>query len=182
MKIDKIKIYILDFILLAILSFALFVPNIFNKTIIAILFTICAIIANYTIKKRKVESVHTKKVTMLLIFFAIIYLLAFYLMGIYFGYYESVFKLGTNTIIAPIIPMTFIIISGEKIRNILLAQNIKGNKILTFIIMVLLDIIIYYDVYDMDSYEKMLEIIGIYQFKISYMGYPSIWIRDIFSK
>lgn len=160
MKTDKIKIYVLDFILLAILSFALFVPNIFNKTAIATLFTICAIIAAFTIKKRKLESIHTKKVTMLLIFFAIIYLLVFYLLGIYFGYYKAVFTLGINTIINQIIPMIFIIISGEILRNILLAQNTKENKILTFIIMVLLDVIIYYNIYDMNSYEKMLEIIG----------------------
>lgn len=160
MKIDKIKVYVLEFIFLAILSFALFVPNTFNKITIAIVVTTCTIIAFFTIKKRKVESIDSKKVEMVLIFLAIIYLLVFYVLGLYFGYYKATYTFGLNTIIYQIIPMTFIIISSEILRNILLAQNVKLNKILTFTIMVLLDIIIYYNVYDMTSYDKMLEIIG----------------------
>ena len=160
MKIDQIKVYILEFILLAILSFALFVSNIFDKITVSILLTICAVVASFIIKKRKVESIHAKKVTTLLIIFAIIYLVAFYLLGLYFGYYKSTFTFSLTTILSYILPMSLIIISSETLRNILLAQNTKHSNVITFIIMVLSDIIIYYNIYDMTSYDKMLEIIG----------------------
>ena len=160
MKIDQIKVYVLEFILLAILSFALFVSNIFDRVTVSILLTFCAIVACFILKKRKGESIHAKKVTILLIIFAIIYLVAFYAMGLYFGYYKATFTLSLKTILNYILPMALIIISSEILRNIFLAQNIKGSKVLTFIIMVLSDIIIYYNIYDMTSYDKMLEIVG----------------------
>lgn len=160
MKIDKIKVYSLEFVLLTILSFALFVSNIFNRITVSILLLICAIIAEATIKKRKVESINSKKVTMLLTFFAIIYLIAFYMLGLYFGYYEATFKISIFTIINYMIPMAIIIISSEILRNILVVQNTKFSPIITFIIMVLSDIVIYYNVYDITEYDKMLEIIG----------------------
>ena len=92
MKQDKLKVYALEFILLAILSFTLFVSNIYNRIILATLFAICSIVTWFMIKKRNVESIHSKKVTTLLIIFAIIYLIAFYLMGLYFGYYKAIIE------------------------------------------------------------------------------------------
>ena len=111
MKIDKIKVYLLEFILLAILSFALFVSNIYNRIILAVLLTICSITIKHLIKKRKVESVHSKKVAMVLAFFAVIYLIAFYLMGLYFGYYKATVVLSLKTILNYIIPIGIIIIA-----------------------------------------------------------------------
>lgn len=160
MKIDKIKVYVLEFVLLAILSFALFVSNIFNRMVVAILLVICATVAFFTIKKRKIESIDAKKVTTILIIFAIIYLIGFYVMGLYFDYYKSNLTFSLTTILNYILPMVLLIISSEVLRNILLAQNTKFSNAITFFIMVLVDIIIYYNIYDMTTYSKFQEIVG----------------------
>lgn len=160
MKIDKIKVYLIEFILLAILSFALFVPNIFGRITVSILLAVCAIITWLVLKKRNVVSIHSKKVTVLMIFFAIIYLVAFYLMGMYFGYYKALLKFSTWTLLNFIIPTAVIIISSEILRSILLAQKPKFSKTLTFIVMVLVDLVIYTDAYMLDSYKGILEVIG----------------------
>lgn len=161
MKTDKIKVYFLEFVLLAILSFALFVSNMYNRIILAVLFAVCAIATWFLIKKRKVESVDSKKVVMVLSFLAAIYLIAFYVMGLYFGYYEATVSFSFKTVLNYIIPIGIIIIASEVIRNVLLAQNTKFSKTITFIIMVLIDLIIYIDIYSMtNSYDKFVEIIG----------------------
>ena len=160
MKKDKLKVYIIEFILLAILSFALFVPNIINRTTTAILLAICAIATIGLVKKKKVESIHANKVTILLIIFAVIYLIAFYLMGLYFDYYKALITFSINTLIKYIIPTAIIIISSEVIRNKLLAQNTKFTKLITFIIMVLVDLIIYTNIYTISGYDDIVEVIG----------------------
>jgi len=161
LKTDKIKVYLIEFILLTILSFALFVPNMYSRIVLSIIITICAILTTYSIKKRKVESVHAKKVTIVLTFFAIIYLIAFYIMGLYFGYYRATVTLSMKTALNYIIPIGLTIIASEVIRNILLAQNTKFSKTITFIIMVLIDLIIYTDIYSkINTYDKFVEVIG----------------------
>lgn len=160
MKIDKLKIYIIEFILLSILSFALFVSNIFNKKIIAILLLVCAIATWVTIKNKKVKSIDSKKVTIILVIFAIIYLSGFYLMGIYFGYYKAIVIFNLYTLTNFIIPTLIIIISSEVIRNVLIVQNVRFSKIVTFIIMVLIDLMIYSNIYTVDGYDEFVEIIG----------------------
>lgn len=157
---DKLKVYIIEFILLAILSFALFVPNTINKVTTSILLALCAIATIIFVKKEKVESIHSKKVTILLIIFAIIYLIAFYLMGVYFDYYKALITFNINTLLNYIIPTAIIIISSEIIRNRLFVQNTKFTKLITFIIMVLIDLMLYTNIYTISGYEDIIEVIG----------------------
>lgn len=160
MKTDKLKVYIIQFVLLAILSFALFVPNIFTRSTTAVLLLLSATATKFFIRKRKVESVDSNKVTIILTIFSIIYLIGFYMMGIYFGYYKAVLRFSSYTFTHFIIPTAVVIISSEIIRNILIAQNTKFSKILVFIIMVLTDLMIYSNIYTVDGYEEFVEIIG----------------------
>lgn len=160
MKKDKLKVYALEFILLTILSFTLFVSNIYNRTILAVLLAICSGVTYSFIKKRKIESVDSKKVTILLTIFAVIYLIGFYLMGLYFGYYKATITFNIWAIKNYIIPIAIIIISSEVMRNVLLAQNTKFTKTITFIIMVMIDLIIYTDIYSMNTFEKIVEVVG----------------------
>lgn len=160
MKTDKIKIYFFEIILLTILSFALFVSNTYSRTLIAVVLIVCVITQKNFIKKRSIESVNSKKVTMILIIFAIIYLISFYAMGLYFGYYKATILFNLWSFKNYILPISAIIISSEKLRNTLLAQNIKFSKILTFIIMVLIDLLVYANIYNVNTYQKVIEIIG----------------------
>ena len=81
-------------------------------------------------------------------------------MGMFFGYYKAVLMFNMYTLIHFIIPTAIVIISSEIIRNILIAQNTKFSKILVFIIMVLVDLMIYSSIYTVDGYEEIIEIIG----------------------
>ena len=160
MKPDKIRVYILEFILLAILSFTLFVSKVNSRIILACLLTVCTVATSILLKKRNIVSVHAKKVNTVIAILAIIYLVGFYLMGLHFGYYKARLTFGYTTIIQHIIPIAIIIISSEMLRNILLAQNTKFTKTITFIVMVIVDLLIYANLYTADSYEELLELIG----------------------
>lgn len=159
MKKDKLKVYFLEFILVAILAFALFVPS-FNRQVLAVGLVIATIIVCVMIKKRNILSLNKKSVIIIFTILAIIYLVTFYLMGLYFGYYKSVVQFSTWSLTNYILPIATIIITSEMIRKVLVAQNTKPTKVITFIIMVLIDLIVYANVYTMDDYDTFIEIIG----------------------
>ena len=92
MKIDKRKIYFMQAVLLIFLILSLFVPNIFNKRIIAIVLSVLAVALCKTIKKRNATSMYKKQILIILGIAGVLYVQIFYLMGLYFGYYETVIK------------------------------------------------------------------------------------------
>ena len=160
MKRDRLKIYILEIFLIIILCLALFVSNIFDKKILALVILPIAIITKFLVKKKKAMSFYSRQVTWLLVGFGIIYLFVFYLMGIYFGYYKSPTPFGFKTIINFIIPFTVIVISSEYIRKTLIIQKGKLSKVLLTIAMVSIDLVIYAGVYNVFVLDDMLTILG----------------------
>jgi len=160
MKKVRLLDYIYEIILMVILFFALFVSKIFTRIVLAVILVMYTICIHKVIKKRKTKLIHYKQVTILMILFGILYIVAFYLMGLYFGFYKSIYVFGINVIIKYIIPLTSIIISTEIIRNIFIAKEDKISKIMVFIAMVILDIILYSNIYAITDFDGFLSMIG----------------------
>jgi len=80
-KKDKIKVYFLQLVLVAILAFALFIPSL-NRIVLAVGLSVATIIICIMIKKRTIPSINTKAVIIILTILAVIYLVSFYLMRI----------------------------------------------------------------------------------------------------
>ena len=160
MKKDKIRTFTIEFVLLIILSLALFVPNIITRKILALFLTLFAIIVVILIKRKVIKSIYNKQVFWLMIGFGVIYLTVFYLMGLYFGYYEAAAKFSFRTIKDFIIPLVLIIVTSEIIRFLLIGQKWKLSKILVLINMVLVDLVVYISVYDLTNFDDMLAVIG----------------------
>lgn len=160
MKKDIFKIVTFELILLFTLFFTLFVSNIYIYLILAFFLGIYAIVVRMMLKKRNIHSIYKKQVTLMMLFFSIIYVILFYLMGLYFGFYRSAVTFGFTGIFFYIIPLSVIVISSEMIREVILAQKAKISKIIAFISMVLIDLIIYTQVYDITNLDDFLMIIG----------------------
>lgn len=169
MKVDKIKIYIFEILLVVILLFALFVPNIFTRKILAIVLFLYMLIVCYILKKRRIKSINKKQVTILMVIFSFLYIVIFYLLGLYFGFTKSKVMLSIWSIFNFILPLSIIIFSSEIIRNVFLSQKIylktKKNKInlspvLTYISMVLIDLLIYTGIYNLNSLDNTLTALG----------------------
>jgi len=105
----------------------------------------------------------------LMLIFTGIYLVIFYLLGLYFGFVIPKATLSLWTVNRFIIPITIIIISTEIIRKVFLSQNgkisIRGKKInisliLTYIATVLIDLLIYTGIYDLTNLDDFLTALG----------------------
>ena len=160
MKRDRLRLYLLEISLLVILCLALFVSNIFDKKILALLISLIAVITIKLIKKKKSDSFYSRQVTLLMIGFGVIYLIVFYLMGIYFGYYKAPTTFGIKTILNYILPFSVIIVSSEYIRKSLIVQKGKISYVLVTISMILIDLVIYSGVYDVSKLDDMLTMVG----------------------
>lgn len=174
MKKNKIKLYAFEIFIVLFLFIALFVSkNISRKILSLILFSI-AMIVRYSFKKRKIIRTNQKEVTILMTALGLLYVGLFYLLGfMFYNFQEQMIKFSFKTLINLALPIALIIISSEILRFTLLSQdgkirirnsNIDYSKGLTFIIMVLIDLIIYIGVYDILKLDDFLAIIGFISF------------------
>ena len=164
MKKDKLRLYILEVSLIIVLLLALFVSNIFNKRLLALLLAILAFIITKVIKKKKPLSFYRTQVAWLMAGFAIIYLGVFYVMGFYFGYYKAPTTFGWMSLYKFIIPIAIIIVSSELIRHKLIIQNGKWSKVFVTISMILIDLLLYTSVYNLSKLEDLLAVVGFIAF------------------
>lgn len=169
MEKDKIRVFILEILLIIFLFFALFALNIFSRKILALSLGIYAIIVSLFLKKRRFPSINKKQVTTLMVVFSMLYIAIFYLLGLYFGFERSKILFSFRTIIDFILPLSIIIISSEWIRGTFLSHKLEiGYKtkkkdlsiVFTYISMVIIDLLIYTEVYNVRVLDDFLTVLG----------------------
>ena len=169
MRKRDVKLYILEIATIIVFFFALFASNIIGRFGIALLSLFLLVGCSYGLKKKEIVSIYTRQVNIVMILFAFFYIGVFYLLGIYFGFSKSRYMFSLWTVCNYMIPIAIIIITTEIIRHKFLVQktklNIRGKKIdlsigLTFVGMVLVDLVTYTGVYSLSTLEDFLVTLG----------------------
>lgn len=161
MKRDKLTEYVCSIILCTILFFNLFVLNIFNnKQVFAIFLLLYFIITKVFVKFRKVESKYKKNIILLMLIFSIIYILLFYVIGIFVGFYRNPVTFSIKEVFNRILPITAIIVLSELIRNIFVVRQNKGSTLITTISLVTIDVLMNIGLYKVINLETILTLIG----------------------
>lgn len=161
---DKVKTYVLELLLIIILILALFKSNIISNLVLALILLVYMVVLKFGLRKRKIISVYSDQTISLMVLFALIYLTIFYSLGIYFGFYTAPVKFSLWGIWHYIIPFVIIIIASEVIRFILISQKGKESSLIAFVSTVLIDIVLYTKVYDLNNLEDILAIVGFVAF------------------
>lgn len=169
MKNNQKKLYMIEIFLILILFFALFASRIINRQVLSVIMVLYLLFVYRVFKKKEILSIYKKQVTLLMILFAGLYVGAFYLMGLYFGFVRSKVLFSLWAVGRFIIPLSVIIVSSELIRHKFLSQKEKveiyGKQVnisivLTYVAMVLLDLVIYTGVYDLSNIDDFLKALG----------------------
>ena len=169
MKTDKLKSYILELVLIPILLLAFLIPTSYARWGIAIILTTYAIICHHQLKRKKIKSHYKDQVKVIMIVLGLMYLGIYYATGLYFELVKSKILFSINTLLRIIIPLTIIIVSTENIRESFLCQDltitIKSKKIklspfITFLSMVLIDLLIYNGSFNINNLDDLLTIVG----------------------
>ena len=140
MKRDKIKVYILESMLCIIFFFTLFVSSTYLRTITAVLLVLSFLLVRKIVLKRNIISLHYKQVTILMGLLSVVFLLIYYLLGLYFGYVKSLVTFDLWTLLLMIIPTSVIIIVSEIIRSIFMSEKSIISKRLTTTFLILIDL------------------------------------------
>ena len=88
MAIDKKKLYIVSILTLAILLCALFL-SIEGRYAAACLLAPIAISTWFLIRKKEVKSIFSRQVLMIMTAIGLMYLIWYYISGLYFGFYKT---------------------------------------------------------------------------------------------
>lgn len=169
MKTDKIKTLALELALIPILLLAFLIPTSYARWGMSVLLTIYAIICNKVLKRKQIKSHYKDQVMTIMIVLGLMYLGIFYATGLYFELVKSKILLSINTIVNIIAPITISIIATEYIREIFIHQEfnitIKTNKfnlspLITFISMVIIDLLMYGGNINIDNLDDLLTIVG----------------------
>lgn len=169
MKKSKKKLFIFETIIIFVLFISLLFQNNLSRWIITIIISCCSIASYKLLKNRKTKSHHKRVVLILMILFGFIYLGLLYSMGIYYGYVQSKILFSFNTLVEIIIPISIMIVFSEIMRNVFLSQDlnilvskkeINVSPMLTFISMVLIDLLMYSGTMNVTSLDSLLTVLG----------------------
>ena len=132
-----------------------------HKYITAILVASLVLFLSKIITNPTPPQVNTKKITLIIVVFATLYVALFYTLGIYAGFSRNPINLGIKVFFEYIVPITIIIIAEENLRHILLSEKTLKSKALIIIIGTIIDISIYQGIYNLRNLEGFLAFIGL---------------------
>lgn len=157
---DRKMLYIISSLILVVLFAAFFIPANSGRLVAATLLLPAAVLVPILIKKRNILSIHSKMVLLLLIVIALLYLMAYYLTGLKFGFYKQ-YYLNLSFMFRTFIPTSMIIIAIEIIRRVLVAQENKTSNVLMYLIGIVADVLITSNLQGIISFNKFMDVIGL---------------------
>lgn len=170
MKVDKFKLIFLSTLLSILLFITLIVSNKISNITLALILSLFAILFTTILKKKKILSTSKSQANLILIGCGILYVAIYYLTGIIINkFLKSPTPFGIKTLLRYIVPLIVIVISSELIRMRLLSQEVKLNllkfkincsEFFAFLISVLIDLVLYTRMYNINNLDDFLIIIG----------------------
>ena len=159
MKNDK-RLIILEIIFVIIMIVAMFFNKIVTRQILAIILLIYAILNKVLVKNDKISYANSRNFTIMLTIIGLVYVGFLYFLGLFTGFYHSTVQLTFWSIINYIIPFIIIIISSEIIRKNILLREYKISKYIIVIAMIMLDIVINTNIYNLSTVNDYFTLIS----------------------
>ena len=158
---DKKKIYIVSLSALAALLLALFAPIGIGRPLAAALLLPAAAAAWLSIKKRIALSLNAPTVLLMMGTIGALYLMAYYVSGLHFGFTRTGYGLKADIIFRLTLPIGMIIFASEIIRYVLCAQRDKLATASAYVICLLGDIIICSNLAGITNFATFMDVIGL---------------------
>lgn len=159
-----IKKLVFGLILLSLVFFTLFVPSNYSKEILVLILFISTIVSLTFFKKAKTFSTDEKKVVIQMTVFACIYVMGLYLIGIYSGFYKNPVVSNIKIELKYVILSAIIIVLSEIIRYALVSKKDKYSTTIVTTAIIIIDIILYAQIYDITNLNDFLTVLGLVVF------------------
>ncbi len=157
---DKKVLYTTSLIIFAVFFAALFVDIGSSKVVAAILLLPITPAVCLLIKKRSSLSINKKEVLLLSIIIPSIYAILLHVSGIFFGYYKNPYFVTPQILIKIIIPLALITIGSEIIRYVFLSQKNKPVSVISFLICVILELLMFSSIPGIRTFNRFMDLVG----------------------
>ena len=176
-----------------VLLLVLFLPlGVSGRIVAAILLPPAAVLAFLFIKKRNIPSINKNQVLLIVIAAASLYVIAYYLTGLKFGFFQNPYRftIGTN-FFKFLLPIAVIIVATEVIRYVMMAQNDRPTSVMCYLSCVVAEMLICSNLPSVTSFNRFVDLVAgaffpalianfFYNYLVKRYGiYPSIAFRAI---
>ena len=158
---DKRIIRISSALIFSALLVALIVPlGESGRIVAAFLLLPAAALIPLFIKKRNILSINKNQVLLLVTVIALLYVMAYYLTGFEFGFYQNPYRLSLTYFFKFFLPIAAVITFTEVIRYVFLAQNDKLAIALCYLSCVVADMLICSNIPSVTSMSKFMDLVA----------------------
>lgn len=161
MNIDRKLLNIISFLSFAVLLLVFIIPTGNARIITAIILAPFAAISFFFVKKRSIISLNRNQVIMLMSVISLLYLMIYYLTGLYYRFYKTVYRLDFDTLLQYVLPITVIIVASEIIRGVMRAQNSRLADIFTYLACVFADVIASSSIVSFENLNRFMDVVGL---------------------
>lgn len=161
MGIDRKILYALSGLSFAALLSVLLLTGGSGRIAAAILLLPLTAIVCLFIKKRHILSINRHQVLLLMSVMGLMYVVLYYLSGLFFGFSKTGYKLNLYFTLRFILPITVITIATEVIRSVIRAQNSRLADTLCFATCVCAQMLIHSGVNGLHTYDQFMELVAV---------------------
>ena len=145
----------------AVLLIALLIPiGESGRIVAAVLLLPAAAIIPMLIKKRSIYSINKNEVLIIMTVIALVYVMAYYLSGLRFGFYQNLYKLSVSGFFKYILPISAIIAATEIIRGVMMAQKSRLTHVLCYLSCVAADMLIVSNIPSITTFNRFMDFVA----------------------
>ena len=158
---DRRIVHIFSTSVFAVLLIALLLPYEHSGRIIAaVLLVPAAVLSVLFIKKRSILSINKRQVLIIMTATALVYLMLYYLSGLYLGFYKNTYRLNIENIFKFVLPIAAIITATEVIRYVFVAQKDKAANALCYLSCVIAEMLICSNIPGVTSFNRFMDLVA----------------------
>ena len=157
---DKKVLYTIAIVAFAALLTIFVLTSQNSKIFTAIALALLTPVVCVLIKKRCSLSINKREVLLLTVVIAVLYVILVMIAGLFITSYKSPYFVTTETLLAVIIPTAVIIIASEIIRYVFLCQKNGFITVVSWIICVLADVMLFSGIFKIDSFNHFMNLVG----------------------
>ena len=158
---DKRIVKVSSVSVFAVLLIALLIPfGESGRIVAAILLLPGAVLIPMLIKKRSIYSINKNEVLIIMTVIALVYVMAYYLSGLRFGFYNNLYKLSVSGFFKYILPISAIIAATEIIRGVMMAQKSRLAHALCYLSCVAADMLIVSNIPSVTTFNRFMDLVA----------------------
>lgn len=157
----KRRVHIFSLSVVAVLLTALLVPlGVTGRVAAAVLLLPAAAVLPRLLRKRNILSIHKGPVALIMTVTALMYVMAYYLTGLSFGFYKNPYRLTAANFTKFFLPIAAVIVCTEAVRYVLMAQKDRLAHVACYLSCVMAELLLCSTIPAVTSFSRFMDLVA----------------------